>query len=270
MLRPIVGLLTDFGLRDSYVAQMKLVIASRSDCEIMDLSHEIPRQDVVAAGLFVREVRSTLYRAGHDREFYFITVIDPGVGTERRILVARKGKETILAPDNGILPIAFVEPPDFVRSIDRADLFLPSESRTFHGRDRFAPVAAALVNGVHPAKVGAELAWEALARVGWKDPVYETRQARGSVVSTDHFGNIVTDLDASRLDSMSPYELLIGDRMISMIHASYADAGRSEEPFLIVGSRNTLEISVNRGSAAELLQPERFEEVVIRPMKRES
>lgn len=270
MAKPLIGLLTDFGVRDSYVAQVKLVIAGRVDCDLVDLSHEIGPQDVMGAGIFLREIRSVLARAEIQRPVIIVAIVDPGVGTDRKIVCVRDGRETVLAPDNGILPIAYREAPEEIREVNNERLFLRSGSRTFDGRDRFAPVAASLAAELGLEELGPPLEWSRLARVGWQDPVYEAELARGSIVSTDHFGNLITDIEADRVAHLAPYEVTVGDRTIKMIHANYSDAGRSTEPFLIIGSRNTLEISVNRGSAAQLLQPDPFDEVTVRSTKRES
>src|SRR6185295_15002279 len=128
-----IALLTDFGTRDPYVAAMKGVIASRTDVPIVDLTHEIAPFDVFGAAWFLREV-VRYWPAGT----IFVCVVDPGVGTARRIIAAEMSGKTFLAPDNGLLTLAGT-----MRShaVENTSLFLPDSSNTFHGRDRFAPVA---------------------------------------------------------------------------------------------------------------------------------
>jgi len=130
---PIVGLLTDFGTRDSYVAQMKGVILSLCDATIVDLSHEIPAFDVFAAGIFLREV-APRYEPIRCRPIVLVVVVDPGVGSSRRILGAESDGRFYLAPDNGILPVAIGDVDVF--DVTNEAYFLAGGSRTFHGRGR--------------------------------------------------------------------------------------------------------------------------------------
>ena len=135
-----IALLTDFGTRDPYVAAMKGVIASRCEARIADLTHEIAPFDVWEAAFFLRDVV-----AYWPEGTVFVCVVDPGVGSSRRILALESAGRFYLAPDNGLLH--FVLPDAGPFSVTNDALFLPNGSTTFHGRDRFAPVAAAIANG---------------------------------------------------------------------------------------------------------------------------
>jgi S-adenosyl-L-methionine hydrolase (adenosine-forming) len=260
----IVALLTDFGSRDPYVAAMKGVIASRSRATILDLSHEIEPFDPFEAGLFLRYVRETFDPSLEviDRPV-FVAVVDPGVGTDRRILAASDEGRMFLAPDNGLLSIALGTRAVLV-SVERHDLFLHGRGQTFHGRDRFAPVAAALAERVVDFEdLGPKVEREEIVSLGYREPRYQRDQATGSIISIDTFGNIITDLEEARLDLNRPFEIRIGGHSVRRIARSYA-AGSGDEPFAIVGSRGTIELSMNRQSAAAVLHCGRLDEVVFR------
>jgi len=233
-----IALLTDFGTRDPYVASMKGVIASRTDAPVVDLSHEIAPQDIFGAAWFLRTVERW-WPAGT----IFVAVVDPGVGTTRRILAAERNDKVFLAPDNGLL--TFV-PSDIIRSVEDEALFLPGGSATFHGRDRFAPVAAALANGMAIDRLGPLV--RDVARLDYTP---------GSIVAIDHFGNAITDIEPPP----GRFALRAGERTIDRLCRTYEEG--SDEPFLIVGSSGTIEISVRNGSAAVALGLRRGDRVAI-------
>lgn len=259
--RSIVALLTDFGTCDPYVAAMKGVIASRTRSEILDLSHEITPFDPFEAGWFLRTIRGT-FRGGTEilARAVVVSVIDPGVGTMRRILAAHDESTFFLAPDNGLLDVALSRRAAFV-SVENDSLFLPEGSTTFHGRDRFAPVAAAIAEGVVDLEdLGPSMERSAIVSLGYEEPVWEDGRVTGHVVAIDRFGNVVTDVDAAQLDLERSFELQIGDHVIGELRETYGGSPYNQ-PFVIVGSRGTIEISLNRGNAAEHLQCRRLEEV---------
>jgi S-adenosylmethionine hydrolase len=232
-----IALLTDFGTRDPYVAAMKGMIASRCDSQTIDLTHDIAPFDVWEAAFFLRDV-VRYWPAGT----IFVCVVDPGVGTERRILAVESDGRTFLAPDNGLL--------HFVRGeayeVSDESLFLPEGSTTFHGRDRFAPVAAALANGAKIDDLG--------PRVSDRMPLDYTP---GAIIRIDRFGNCVTDLVAPA----TPFAVVANGRRIDDLRTTYSGDGA----FVIVGSTGCIEISVVNGSAASLLQLRRGDRVTIVP-----
>jgi S-adenosylmethionine hydrolase len=235
-----IALLTDFGTRDPYVAAMKGVIEMHRQeclCHIVDLTHDIAPFDVWEAAFFLRDV--VRYWPA---ETIFVCVVDPGVGTARRILAVESDGRVFLAPDNGLL--------HFVRGaayeVSDVSLFLPDNSTTFHGRDRFAPVAAALANGTRIEDLG--------ARVDDRVPLDYTP---GAVIRIDRFGNCVTDL----VPPATPFAIIINDQRIDDICTTYSGDGA----FLIIGSTGCIEISVANGSAASLLQLSRGDRVTIVP-----
>jgi S-adenosylmethionine hydrolase len=232
-----IALLTDFGTRDPYVAAVKGVIASRCECQIIDLTHDVAPFDVWEAAFFLRDV-VRYWPAGT----IFVCVVDPGVGTARRILAVESEGRIFLAPDNGLL--------HFVRGdayeVTDESLFLADGSTTFHGRDRFAPVAAALATGIHIEDLG--------PRVDDRVPLDYTP---GAIIRIDRFGNCVTDL----VPLATPFAVVVKDQRIDDIRTTYTGDGA----FLIIGSTGCIEISVAGGSAASLLQLRRGDRVTIVP-----
>lgn len=246
-----IALLTDFGTRDPYVAVMKGVIASRTIAPILDLSHEIARYDVLEAAWFLRTA-APWWPEGT----IFVAVVDPGVGSERRILGAEENGRVFLAPDNGLLTLVLTRSASVV-SIENPAYFLPNGSTTFHGRDRFAPAAAAIANGTSIDDLGPRLT--SIVRLDYDPPQYG-EVTRGTIVAVDRFGNLITDVERARVPH--PRFALRGPGiMIDRLETNYADA----EPgaFLIVGSSGLIEISVGNGSAAELLKMKRLDGVEV-------
>ncbi|MCU1228188.1 MAG: hypothetical protein JWO97_1072 [Acidobacteria bacterium] len=248
-----IALLTDFGVRDPYVAAMKGVLASRTDARIADLTHEIEPFDVFGAGWFL----STVWRwwpAGT----VFVAVVDPGVGTSRRIVAFERDGRTFLAPDNGLL--TFVDDRGGAISVEDESHFLPSNSTTFHGRDRFAPVAAAIANGVSLAVLGPRI--DDLVRLDYEPPSYECARVDGTIVAIDRFGNVITDIERSRI-AFDRFALRVADAIIDRMATTYADGG--DNAFLITGSSGHIEVSTRNDSAAVKLQLKRGDCVTIIP-----
>jgi S-adenosylmethionine hydrolase len=244
-----IALLTDFGTRDPYVAAMKGVLAAGTNAPVFDLSHDIAPFDAWEAAFFLRD--AVPYWPTHT---IFVAVIDPGVGSSRRILAVESRGKIFLAPDNGVLH--FIDGP--ARSVENERLFLPDGSTTFHGRDRFAPVAAAIASGLPLADVGPEV--QNRLKLDYEPPA----ATRGTIIRIDRFGNAVTDLSGppSRVRDGSPAgfsRLRTSSEVITRWSTTYEGDG----PFLIIGSTGCIEISVARGSAAKMLQLRRGDRVEI-------
>lgn len=252
-----IALMTDFGTRDHYVASMKGVLASRCSAAIHDLSHDIVPFDVFGAAWYLGEV----WRWWPEGTI-FVAVVDPGVGTARRILAAECEGRFFLAPDNGLLTFVLngAARGGTQVSVEDESLFLPGGSNTFHGRDRFAPVAAALANGASPSSLGPPA--DDVVRLPYDEPLYGELVA-GRVVDVDRFGNLITDIEAARI-AFSPFRLLVRDLSLDRIERNYGDAAPGA--FMIVGSTGRIEISVANGSAAELLRLRRHDRVELRPL----
>lgn len=234
----IVALLTDFGLDDPYVGVMKgALLAAHRKAVIVDLCHRVPPQDV-AAGAFMLAAAIGRFPGGT----VHVAVVDPGVGSSRRLLAASAHDAFWLAPDNGLLaPVLARDPRAEVRRIDVGSLGLEPESRTFHGRDLFAPVAGWLCGGRYGfLALGPRIA----------DPVdLEVAEGGPRVVYEDGFGNLVTSVAAAELAGVRAVR--VADREVAL-RATYADVGQGELVAL-VGSFGLLEIAENRGSAARTL-----------------
>jgi S-adenosylmethionine hydrolase len=248
-----IALLTDFGTRDPYVAAMKGVLASRTNVPVVDLTHEIAPFDVLEAAWFLGTV-VPYWPAGT----IFVCVVDPGVGTSRRILACEGDGRVFLAPDNGLL--TFVSSGQ-THSVENQTLFLQNGSNTFHGRDRFAPVAAALANGMPIEEVGPRI--DGMVTLDYEPPAYSDDLVYGTVVAIDRFGNVLTDVDASRIP-FAPFATHIGGHVVDRLETSYGDAAPG--PFLIIGSTGCIEISIANKSAAEELRVNRLQRVELRPL----
>lgn len=257
--RPItVALITDFGTRDPYVAAMKVVMAARCQARILDLTHEIAPFDALEAAIFLQGIVEYL----DPGRFIVVVVVDPGVGTERRILLMERKGQLFLAPDNGALSL-ILDDSSRLFTVQREELFLPAGSSTFHGRDRFAPVAAALANGLTVEQVGSELPREKMVRLDYRPPQVRNGRLRGRVTSIDRFGNIITDIPGAGLE-LARLTVGLKGTTIDASARTYEEGRRLGGPFLIIGSRGTIEISIANGSAAELLQITRFDPVEVR------
>lgn len=245
--------MTDFGTRDPYVAAMKGVIAARTVAAIVDLTHEIAPFDVFEGAWFLRSV-ALWWPEGT----IFVGVVDPGVGTSRRIVAVDVGGRVFVAPDNGLL--TFVGR-GAAYDVTNEALFLPNGSSTFHGRDRFAPVAAALANGLTLADVGPRI--NDLVTLDYTPPQYDETEVRGTIVSIDRFGNGITDIERSRIP-FAPFAVRVHGHTIERMERNYGDA--ESGAFLIVGSTGHIEISIANDSAAERLGLARRERVELRPL----
>jgi S-adenosylmethionine hydrolase len=246
-----IALLTDFGTRDHYVAAMRGTILSiASDAIIVDISHEIPPQDIQKASFVLRSCYRTF-----PAETIFVAVVDPGVGSDRRPIAVRAEDGTFVAPDNGLLGFLFSDAFE-CREITNRDLMAARVSKTFHGRDIFAPVAAHLSRGRSFEEVGPTVT----------DPVvkdwarsYSHEEPTGVVVDIDRFGNVVTNLGPDDLGEGGG--MTLNGRTIVERRQDYLAPGGV--PFIIEGSSGLLEIAVSCGSAAELLAAKPGDPVVV-------
>jgi S-adenosyl-L-methionine hydrolase (adenosine-forming) len=232
-----ITLLTDFGSADYYVAAMKgVILGIHPEAQLVDISHEI-RPFAIPQAAFVLSQAWQHFPKGT----VHLIVVDPGVGSARRPILAEAGGQRFVAPDNGVLTLVFDAIADHkVREITASRFFRQPVSQTFHGRDIFGPVAAHLAAGLPPARFGKRI-----------DDYVRLPFSTGTVLHIDRFGNVVTTFRAD--DLRSPFSLRIGERRISRLATSYADV----EPgrlFVIAGSAGFLEVSINQGSAAEALR----------------
>lgn len=239
----LVTLTTDFGTSDPYVGVMKGVLHARFPAvRPVDLTHGVPPQDVKVGGFFL----------AHSWRWFppgtvHVAVVDPGVGSERAILVAEELGHAFLAPDNGLLGAVLSEAAR-VRALDVERFALPARSRTFHGRDVFAPAAAALAAGLAPEAAGVPLrSWR---RMLLPAPVERPEGLAGEVLFADAFGNLITNLRPE--PGAEPAGVLeIAGRQLAVV-GTYGEA-RAGELVALVNSYGSLEVALRSGSAARTL-----------------
>jgi S-adenosylmethionine hydrolase len=267
----IITLTTDFGLEDEYVGVMKGVILSRApQATIVDLSHAIERQNIRQAALLIKSA----YRFFPDNTIHLV-IVDPGVGSNRKLILLQAEGHFFLGPDNGVLGLLLeAEYFQAAYEVQCEQYYLTPTSATFHGRDILAPVAAHLAAGLDPAAAGPVIARQTLKKTEFAEAIIDSVQATitGEITDKDHFGNLQTNITASSLNNLygnekSTASVTIGNETIAGIQTAYAHKAPGEI-LAIVGSRGVLEIAVNRGNAATLLDAGIGDEVTInRPPK---
>ncbi len=244
---PILTLLTDFGLADYYVAAVKgTVLRLAPGTQPIDLSHAVAPGDVEGAA-FLLAAAASAFPAGT----VHLCVVDPGVGSDRRLLAVGQGGRFFVAPDNGLLTPVLEGAA--VHAVTRTGLFLDAPSATFHGRDRMAPIAAHLLRGEPLGELGPAISDP--VRLERRTPRRDGEALVGQVVHIDHFGNLVTDIPSAWLGEQS-FEARVGSHRIRLTASHYAalPAGR---PAVVPGSAGTLELSLNGESLAERWQTPR-------------
>jgi S-adenosylmethionine hydrolase len=261
--QPIITLTTDFGTSDHFVCTMKGVILEIvPEAQIVDICHQVQPYDILDAALTISQAYDH-FPTGT----IHVVIVDPGVGTERRPLLASSDRHHFVAPDNGVLSLVYAkEERMHVRHITSEHYFLQPLSNTFHGRDIFAPVAAYLAKQVDPLKFGDEI--DDYKRFAAPRPKPDTDVLRGVVLKADRFGNLVTNVtpeDAPMLfgENAAAFSIKVGKKEVTRIALNYAE-GEPNEVFGILGSMGYLEIATNRGSAAQLTGAGKGNEVLVR------
>jgi S-adenosylmethionine hydrolase len=261
--RPIVTLTTDFGLNDHFVGTIKGVILKVvPDAEIVDICHTVQAFDILDGALAL----------AHSYPYYpsgtvHLVIVDPGVGSARRPIIASTEEYDFVAPDNGVLSLMYAREQRLsVRHISAEHYFLQPLSNTFHGRDIFAPVAGYLAKGVDPEKFGEEITDYVRFNAPKPKPV-DAKTLRGVVLRVDRFGNLITnftppDIPALFQENAPAFKIVVGKKEISSMRPNYAE-GAPGEVFAILGSMGYLEIAANRGTAAQLLGVGKGAEVLI-------
>jgi S-adenosyl-L-methionine hydrolase (adenosine-forming) len=250
--RPIITLTTDFGSSDHFVGAMKGVILDiLPEAQIVDICHSVQAFDVLDGALTI----SQAYSYFPNRTIH-VVIVDPGVGTARRPILASTDKYHFVAPDNGVLSLVYArEQRLHVRHITAEHYFLQPVSNTFHARDIFAPVAAYLAKEVDSLKFGDEV--EDYVRFSAPKPkAVDQNRVRGVVLKVDRFGNLITNItpqDAPMLftGEGKAFKIVVGNCEITEIHRAYAE-GAPGEVMGVLGSMGFLEIAANRGAAAQL------------------
>ena len=250
MARPVIALLTDFGTRDHYAGTMKgVALGICPEAAFVDITHDIAPHDVLGGALEL-SASYKYFPAGT----IFLVVVDPGVGSSRRALAAEAAGYRFVGPDNGVLTLAFKDSaPKRVVELTERRYARPTVSRTFEGRDRFAPAAAWLAKGIDLSGLGRSLtSWHTLSV---PEPVVTEGQIVGEVLRVDRFGNLVTNVDRRTFERFAGggrIEIVAGSRSVDAVVATYGEA----QPMAVCalfGSSEHLEVAVNGGSAAEQL-----------------
>jgi S-adenosyl-L-methionine hydrolase (adenosine-forming) len=250
MSRPVLALLSDFGLRDHYVGSMKgAALAVHGDLTIVDITHDIAPHDVLDGALQL----GACYRY-FPVGTVFVAVVDPGVGSTRRGIAADVGDYRLVAPDNGLLTAVFQEtPPKKIVELTERRYFRPTVSRTFEGRDRFAPSAAWLLRGVELTALGRPITNPTLLDLPRVQ--VEGNLLRGAVLRADRFGNLVTNIDRRTFDKFTgnqPFFIDAAGHPVERLVATYAEIAAGEVCALF-GSTDHLELASRSSSASERL-----------------
>ena len=249
MPAPLITLTTDFGLSDHYAGVMKGVILKICPtARIVDISHGVAAYEIAEAAFTVAQSYAWFPRGA-----VHVVVVDPGVGTARRPILAQAAGQYFVAPDNGVLSMLYAREPHKVRAITASRYFLKPVCDTFHGRDIFAPVAGRLASGVTAARFGKLI--DDYLRLTFDQPARTGRRAwTGAILKADRFGNLVTNFSAADFPGLGEraFEMAAGMRRIARLARNYAECPAGEL-FLIVGSSGYYEISTSEGSAAKLL-----------------
>jgi len=241
----LITLTTDFGYQDPFVGVMKGVIFGiNPDARVIDLSHGIPPQDLMAAALVLRH--STRF---FPRGTIHVTVVDPGVGTDRRALLVESEGDFFIGPDNGLLGLA-IEGRETRQIIDLCnDVYhLKPTSATFHGRDIFAPVAGYLSLGIPAHDFGTKI--NSLNRLAWPEVIRAEGAIQGRIVYVDRFGNLITNVQERDLKSLQRERVTIsiGEVTIQGLSTNY-HAGAERGYVALINSWGLLEISLFGGNA---------------------
>lgn len=258
---PVITITTDFGTQDAYVPAMKgAMLSICPDVRLVDVTHQISPQDVMEAGFVLQ---SALPYFPDDS--IHLVVVDPGVGTERKAVALKIDDQWFVGPDNGIFPLVLnEEQPDLIVELDEPEYWrIGSPSTTFHGRDIFAPAAAHLAAGRSLKDIGSPV--ESLKPLRWAQPSVAPGIVQGWIVQVDHFGNCVTnirkstlaeaaelDVDCPTVDDFPSVKGFVGSTILRELSETYG-AVPEGDPLLLFGSTGYLEIAVNQGNAAELL-----------------
>ncbi len=264
MLRkPIITLTTDFDTTDHFVGTMKGVIYNiNPDVEIVDISHRVGSYDIFDGAFTLAQS----YRYFPSDTIHLV-VVDPGVGTARRPILARSLAHKFVAPDNGVLSLIYEREENVeVRHITADHYFLNPVSATFQGRDIFAPIAGWLSKGVEVDKFGDPIT-DFIKFTSPKPKVAADNVTKGVILKVDKFGNIITnfrpeDIPQIFSESPAPFKITINQHEITTLNLAYS-MGKASELFAIVGSSGYLEICTNRGSAAKAINANRGAEVTV-------
>jgi S-adenosylmethionine hydrolase len=247
----IVTLTTDFGMSDSYVAQMKgAILAINPEVQLVDVTHAIPPQGIARAAAVVEEIACVFPPAS-----IHVAVVDPGVGSDRALLSAESAGQRFLAPDNGLLTLLFRRfPASRIHRLTADRFWRKPVSATFHGRDILAPVAAHWSRGTDLAEFGPAVDVASLVQLSFEVPRREGNVLVGCVESVDSFGNLISNIREVDLPISDRTALRIGIGNVTIVGISrYYSEHPGGSLMAFIGSSGRLEIAVTDGSAARNL-----------------
>jgi S-adenosylmethionine hydrolase len=249
---PIITLTTDYGTNDHLVGTMKGVILKiNPDVTIVDITHNVAPYDLLDGALAIGAAYSYF-----PPKTVHIVVVDPGVGTDRRPLLVSAQNQYFIAPDNGVLSMIYEREQQalVVRHANVEHYYLQPVSKTFHGRDVFAPVAAWLSKSWQSGSMGDEIS--DFKRFALPRPKEANGAAKGVVLRVDAFGNLITNFRAEdlpeALQNGGTVNLQVGTHAISRMVGTFAE-GKAGEAIAYIGSSGFVEIGVNKGNAARTL-----------------
>ena len=249
---PLITLTTDFGLNDHFVGTIKgILLGIAPDARIVDISHAVQAFDVLDGALTVSQAYS-YFPSGT----VHMVIVDPGVGTARRPILATTERHHFVAPDNGVLSMMYDREERLsVRHVTAEHYFLQPVSNTFHARDVFSPIAAYLAKGVDPDRFGNEIT--DFVRFAAPRAKVIDGTLRGVILKVDRFGNLITNITAQDAPTLfqaepSAFTIQVGKREITQIRTAYGE-GNPGEVFGILNSMGYLEIAANRAAAAQVL-----------------
>ena len=257
----IITFLSDFGIKNSYPAQMKAVALSMTDARLIDITHNITPQNI-REGAFILKTSVPYFPVGT----VHIAVVDPGVGTKRKGIVIITRSQILVGPDNGLLIPAARTLGDFnVYEITNKKYMLNPVSNTFHGRDVFTPIAANIVNGMQFEEIGPITT--DFVNLDFGTALITDKTATGKIIYVDDFGNIITNINSFELRRYLDFDkkimVFIGDKKYEIPFLKTYNFAQQSQLLATIGSSNSLEISINQGNAAEKLKAKPDDEVKI-------
>lgn len=244
----MITLTTDYGLSDYYVGAMKGILYQISpQATIVDITHDIPPCDVLSGALVLREIWRTF-----PPKTIHVAVVDPGVGSDRQIILAQYAQHLFLVPDNGLITLIHqLCKPDQVNLVTNHTLFCQPISNTFHGRDIFAPVAAHLAKGIVPDQVGPRTQTIQLLNI-LPARLDNGKELLGTIIHVDRFGNLITNISAEQIQfyySSGKIPTVAVDQIsLGPVRKTFSEVAPGQ-PLAYLGSAGLLEIAVNRGRA---------------------
>ncbi len=245
----IITLTSDFGLQDHYVSAMKAAMLEVApEARMIDVSHEIPPQDIMAGAWVIRNAAFMF-----PEKSVHLVVVDPGVGTSRNPVVVKMNGHYFVGPDNGIFSLLYDEYEYEAVKLTNSEFWRDQRSHTFDGRDIFGPVAAHLSKGVPMSEFGEPI--KEMVVYHWAVPIGDKDGLQGWVLHIDRFGNLITNISESLIKEYvgdRKVKVYVGTTVIENIVTTFGDVEEGDSA-VFLGSSGMLEIGINKGNAAKLL-----------------